>query len=293
MTCPETLDAFFSGLEGCEVIVLHMAGVITIQQEVAPAVYDVNVNGTRHIIEKCREYGVRRLVYVSSVHAIPEPDRPATVTEIGRFSAGDVVGAYARTKAEATQLVLDAVRDGLDAVVVHPSGITGPGDNGRNHLNQLMLMYLQHRLPAGVRGGYDLVDVRDVAEGVVNAAEKGRSGECYLLSNRYVSIPELIEYMRAATGRRLRLGSLPLWLARAFVPLAEAVARAKRARPLFTAYALRVMGTKGRFSHAKATRELGYHPRDIRETVADTIAYLRQGAAGGRKRRRALSRARA
>ena len=280
VTKPDTLDPFFSGLEDSEVIVLHMAAIISIQNRVSPALYNVNVNGTGNILNKCLQYHVKRLVYVSSVHAIPEPDRISTVTEISHFSKDAVEGAYAVTKAEATQMVLDAGQKGLDVVVVHPSGIFGPGDLGRNHLTQLALMYLHHRLPMGVRGGYDFVDVRDVADGILRAAERGRSGECYLLSNRYVSMPEFLELMREAAGRKARTPCCPLWLAKALVPAAEGIAKLRGKRPIFTGYSLKVMGTNSRFCHDKATAELGYRPRDFRDTVADTMSFLKETGDG-------------
>ena len=274
VTKPDTLNVFFSGLEDSEVIVLHMAAIISIQDKVSPAVYNVNVNGTRIILGKCLQYHVKRLVYVSSVHAIPEPDKISTITEVDHFSKDSVEGAYAVTKAEATQLVLDTGKKGLDVVVVHPSGITGPGDLGRNHLTQLAQMYLHHKLPMGVRGGYDFVDVRDVADGILRAAERGRSGECYLLNNRYVSISEFLEFMRVATGRKAHKGCCPLWLAKVVAPAAEAIAKLQKKRPIFTKYSLKTMEANGHFCHDKATMELGYHPRDFKDTVADTMSFL-------------------
>lgn len=274
VTRPETLVPFFEGLSGPEAVVLHMAGIVTIQDEVSPSVRNVNVNGTLHILEKCFQYRIRRLVYISSVHAIPEPPEVAVVREISSFSGSAVEGTYAVTKAEATRLVLEAGRHGLDVVVVHPSGILGPGDTGTNHLNQLLRMYLHRRLPFGVRGGYDLVDVRDVAEGILSAAEQGRAGECYLLTNRYATVPELLDLLRAAAGRSHRPPCLPLWLARAALPLTTLLARLTRTRPLFTRCSLKVLGTRSRFSHEKATRELNYRPRDLWETVAETAAAL-------------------
>jgi dihydroflavonol-4-reductase len=268
------MDAFFSGLEDYEVIVLHMAAIISIQDKVSDAVYNVNVNGTKNVIDKCFEYHVSRLLYVSSVHAVPEPDKITTITEVDQFSKDAVLGAYAITKAAASQLVIEAGKRGLDIVIVHPSGITGPGDLGRNHMTQLMQMYLHHKLPMGVEGGYDFVDVRDVAARIIAAADKGRSGQCYLLSNRYVTIAELLECMRLATGRKAKKGCCPYWLAKAAAPAAELIAKASHTRPIFTSYSLKTVEANGHFCHDKATMELGYHPRDIKYTVKDTMDYL-------------------
>ena len=153
----QSLRPLFEGAKGREVICIHTAGIIDISDQVSPLAYDVNVNGTKNILALCREYKVSRLLYVSSVHAIPEGDKSAVLHEVSHFSPDEVVGGYAKTKAEATQAVLDAAQAGLDAVVVHPSGILGPYDRSGNHLVQLVTDYIKGKLPACVRGGYDLV----------------------------------------------------------------------------------------------------------------------------------------
>ena len=274
ITKRESLEGIFSGLECNEVIVIHTAGIISIGDEVTPLLYNVNVKGTKNIIEQCMRHHVKRLVYISSVHAIPETDKTATISETAQFSKDTVVGAYAATKAEATEAVLEAVKNGLDAVVVHPSGIVGPYDSGNNHIVQLISMCISGRLPAGVTGGYDFVDVRDVAKGCLEAAEHGTKGGCYILSNRYFTIKELLECVRRTAGGRKK-ACLPMGLARAFVPAFEWAARITHTRPLYTRYALYTISSNGHFTHDKATAELGYHPRDMQATIADTISWLR------------------
>ena len=273
---PETLRPLFEGCEDMETIVIHTAGIIDISNHVSPELYDVNVNGTKNILALCREYPVKRLVYVSSVHAIPEQKRGNVTGEIRDFSPDAIVGGYAKTKAEATREVLRAAQEGLDAVVVHPSGILGPYDRSGNHLVQMVAEYLHGTLPACVKGGYDFVDVRDVAEGCLLAAEKGRKGECYILSDRYCEIREVLEIAGDVSGKK-KLPVLPLWMAKMAAPFIQLHARRKKRRPLYTAYSLHVLGTGERFSHKKATEELGYHPRDLKVTIRDMVAEM-QGA---------------
>lgn len=273
ITRPETMQEIFTGIDYPKTIVIHAAGLITIGNEITSALYNVNVVGTRNMIEVCRKYGVSRLVYVSSVHAISEGDGLRVITETKYFSKDLVEGAYAKTKAEATQAVMEAIDEGMDAVVVHPSGILGPGDDGRNHITQLIQSYMKGKLPGGVTGGYDFVDVRDVADGVIAAAEKGRKGECYILSNRFVPIPDLMKYMQKATGGPKKI-CFPLSLAKMMAPVFELAGKVTKKRPLFTRYSLHTMESNGRFSHDKATMELGYSPRDMMDTVSDTINYL-------------------
>ena len=159
-------------------------------------------------------------------------------------------------------------------MVVHPSGILGPGDYGHGHLTQLVTDYLNGRLTACVKGGYDFVDVRDVAAGILAAADKGRKGECYILSNRFYSVRELLDTLHDVTGRKKIKTVLPLWFAKGTAPLAETYYKILRQPPLYTRYSLYTLTGNGRFSHEKADRELGYTTRDMQETLRDTAAFL-------------------
>ena len=104
----ETLRPLFEGVGNREILVIHTAGIIDIADRVSESMYQVNVGGTKNIVELCLEYHVKRLVYVSSVHAIPEKEGNQVIEEVREFSPEKVVGGYAKTKAEATEAVLDA-----------------------------------------------------------------------------------------------------------------------------------------------------------------------------------------
>jgi dihydroflavonol-4-reductase len=271
-------------MEGCggEAVVVHCAGIVEISGKSNRRLYDVNVGGTKNVLSACALYGARRLVYVSSVHAIPILPRGQVMREIEAFSPDDVAGPYDKTKAEATRLVLDAAKGGLDAVCVHPAGIIGPHGNPAVGAARLITACLRGRLPAAVIGGFDFVDVRDVADGIVAAADSGRTGACYILSNRFVSFRELLDTLTGVAGlRKVRL-FLPAWVALSVAPLAEAYYRLMRKAPLFTRYALNTATRNALYSHEKATRELGYVPRSLTRTMIDIVA-----ASGTKRKRRA------
>ncbi len=294
VTDPEGLAGFFAAPEGERRIVIHAAGIVSIASRFDPKVQRVNVQGTKNVVDLCMQTGVDKLVHVSSVHAIPELPHGQTVTEISHFDPDKVVGLYAKTKAEATQYVLDAASRGLNASVVHPSGITGPYDRGRGHLTQLLVDYCNGSLSAGVHGGYDFVDVRDVASGIISCCEKGRSGECYILSNRYFEIGELFEIFSKVTGRRRIKTMLPMWFAKSTAGLSELYYRLKKQPPLYTAYSLYTLSSNALFSNQKARRELDYSTRPFDQTIADTLLWLTElgrirpqdekKSAGGRKK---------
>lgn len=269
---PETLEALFEEAKEGENIVIHTAGKIEISKKVSPGLYEVNVNGTKNMLRVCMRYPVARFLYVSTVHAIPEPPVGQKILETAYFSPELVVGGYAKTKAEATQAVLTAAGEGFPAIVVQPSGMLGPYDKGRNHLIQLVYDYIKGILPACVEGGFDFVDVRDVAKGCLLAAEKGTPGQCYILSGHYSTIYELLD----CAGRycnKAPLRMVPLGLAKAAVPFIALAAKLEGRRPLYTAYSLRTLTGNSDYSKEKAVCELGYRVRALEETVRDTVRW--------------------
>lgn len=269
-----SLEALFRNCVEYRTIVIHTAGIVNIADEVSRLMYDVNVKGTANIAKLCLAYKAARLVYVSSVHAIPEKGRLQVMNETERFSPEWVTGGYAKTKAEATALVLAMVKErGLPAVVVQPSGILGPYDRKGNHLVQLVKDYARGKIPACVKGGYDFVDVRDVAYGCVAAAEKGRTGECYILSNRHYEIRDVLRMVRQLQGGR-RIPTLPSSIAKCALPFLEWQARRRVQRPLYTRYSLYTLRSNDKFSHNKATAELNFCPRDLYFTIRDTVRQL-------------------
>ncbi len=271
----ESLRPCFENLGGRQLVVIHCAAIVSIASKFNQAVYDVNVTGTKNITDLCAEYSAAKLVYVSSVHAIAEASRGTVIRETKQFSPDKVVGLYAKTKAEATAYVLEAAEKGLNACVVHPSGITGPYDRGRGHLTTLVIDYCTRKLSAGVGGGYDFVDVRDVSEGVIKACEKGRQGECYILSNKFFKIRKILNILHDITGKRKIKVFLPLWFVRATAPLAERYYEILRETPLFTPYSIYTLNSNALFSNEKARDELGYTTRDMRNTLEDTVSWLK------------------
>lgn len=272
----ESLRGFFTNRENKELVVIHCAGIVSIASQEVPAVFKVNVNGTRNVVDLCEEYHIKKLVYVSTVHAIPEKQKGEIITEIKDFNPDEVVGFYAKTKSEATAYVLAAARRGLNASVVHPSGISGPYDNGNGHLTTLVIDYCKNRLVAGIKGGYDFVDVRDVAVGIIACCSKGKPGEGYILSNKYFTVPEILSMLHEITGKREIKTILPLWLAQLTAPLAELYYKILRQTPLYTAYSIYTLNSNAQFSHEKATIELGYTTRDMRQTLGDTVDWLKK-----------------
>jgi dihydroflavonol-4-reductase len=183
---------------------------------------------------------------------------------------------YDRSKALAEREVQRGLKAGLDAVVIYPTAIVGPHDYGPSYLGEGLLRLMQRKLPALVTGGYDWVDVRDVVEGAITAAEKASAGSTYILSGHWLpfsGIAGMVAELSDTPPPRL---TLPLWLAHLGVPVMAAVSKFTGRRPLYTHFSLRVLKGNRNMSHDKATRELGYRPRPLKETIADTLNWLKE-----------------
>ena len=197
------------------------------------------------------------------------------MAETTEFSSSLVHGDYAKSKAEATALVLAAAERGLNASVVQPSGIIGPGDERGGNITKLISAFLRGKLPLAVKGGYDFVDVRDVAHGVFLCSERGKRGKCYILSGHYATVREVLVTVRELAGLKRAVLCVPLKTAKMFAPVAEKLCLRFGRPPAFTPYAIAVLASNGNFSHGAATSELGYRPRSLRRTLADTLSWLK------------------
>lgn len=266
-----SLRDFFDLEDGEDAVLLHCAALISIASRTDPRVREVNVTGAENVMKAARAAGVRRAVYVSTVHAIPEGVRGRMITEVDRFDPALVTGQYAKSKAEMSQRVLDMAAEGFDVSVVHPSGMIGPGDTaGRNHMVRVIKAYATGRIRLSIPGGYDFADARDIAGGILLCAEKGRSGQCYILSGHYLTIEAAAFEIGRLMQREIRHLNVPGPLLKIAAAVGEVFAG--RGEPaLLTPQALKTLLSNVRFSHDKAARELGYTVRPISESIRDTL----------------------
>ena len=276
LTDMESLARFFAVEEGTETIVIHCASVVTVNPDFNQTVMNVNVGGTLNIIDQCLMHPeCKKLVYVSSTGAIPERPKGQPIREVDHFDDSVLKDCYSQSKALATQAVLDAVRErGLDACVVHPSGIMGPEDFAVGETTSTMIKIINGEMPAGIDGSFNLCDVRDLADGTIRAAEKGRSGECYILGNREVRFKDFARMIAEEAGTKPMRMFLSLGMANMMGKMMEKQAKHKGTKPLMTSFSVYNLARNNCFDSTKAIRELGYRTRSYQETMHDEIQWL-------------------
>jgi dihydroflavonol-4-reductase len=263
----ESLTRAFAGCER----VFHLAARISIVPGDEELVRAVNVDGTKNVVDACLAAGVKRLVHFSSIHALSPEPHDVAIDETRALTSSPRMPPYDRSKAAGERHVQDGIARGLDAVIVNPTAILGPHDYGPSAMGRVLLDLYHRRLPALVDGGFDWVDVRDVVAGALAAADRAPTGARYLLSGERRTVRDLANIVRDVTGVRPPRLVSPMWLARVGAPFATAAARIVGRQPLYTRHSLHALRNHQLVSHAKATRELGYEPRPLVDTI--TAAY--------------------
>jgi len=266
-----TLVPIFQGAD----VVFHCAALISIVPGIFPELHRVNHEGTLNVLRACHEAKVRRLVHVASIEAIGDLQCGRPVCEEDGFNPDKAMIEYGVTKATAALEVLKEVRNGLDVVIVSPVGVVGPYDFKPSQMGKMVLDYVAKKLPAYPDGGFDFVDSRDVAKALLAAAEKGRTGENYLVTGGHLSVKEMMEMLERVSGIRKPLFKLPHWLLTIVALGSEAWYHLFGGNPIVTRGSLRILRSRLKVCGEKTRRELGVEPTPLEKTFADQIAFFR------------------
>lgn len=256
-------------------VVYHLAAKVELDRDLDGSVQTINVEGTRNVAQACLAAGLR-MVHTSSHHALVlEPlDQPL---DESKPLALNHPCFYHRSKAQAEQLVSQMVQEqGLNAVIVNPGTITGPHDYEPSMFAQGLIDLAKGKLPAMLGIKTDCADARDIAAAMIAAAERGRTGERYLLSGEALPMRELTALWSEITGCKVPQLFLPLWFGWLIIPFTVGIARLTGQKPLFTANMLRASVANDVIDCAKAARELDYQPRSIEDSLRDSFHFYQQ-----------------
>ena len=254
--------------------VYHVAADYRLWTPEPRALYRTNVDGTRIVLEAAGEAGVSRVVHTSSVAALGVPADGRPGTEDTPVTLGDMAGHYERSKFLAEELALDFARRGLPVIVVNPAASLGPWDVRPTPTGQMIVDFMLGRMRATVETGLNAVHVRDVARGHLLAAERGKPGERYILGHRNLRLTELFGILAEITGRRPPRFRVPYSIAWLAAAGCEGLARVTGRPPAVPLAMVRMAHKRMYFSPARAVRELGLPQTDVREALADAIAWF-------------------
>ena len=248
-------------LSGCDVV-FHVAADYRLWVRDPDEMYRSNVEGTRYLLEAARKQGVRRVVYTSSVATMgfsSGSKNGDVADEQSPVGIEDMIGHYKRSKFMAERVAVEAARSGVDVVIVNPTTPIGERDSKPTPTGRIVVDFLKRKFPAYVETGLNLVDATECARGHVQALEKGKSGERYILGGENLTLKQILDRLGAITGLKSPTVKLPYIFALAAGVVDEVVTgRILGREPRATIDAVR-MGRKMMFvSSAKAERELGW-----------------------------------
>ncbi len=278
----DAVPRFAGALAGCDVV-FHTAAYFREYYgagDHGPKLEAINVSGTLALAEAARARGVRRMVHMSSAGTIGlradgspgnEDTPPAPIARKNLYFKSKVVAAERLSEL--------AQRIGLDVVQVLPGWMFGPWDAAPTSSGRLVLDFLAGTLRAIPPGGMNAVDARDVAAGMIRAADRGRPGNKYILGGSFVTLGDIADTLAEITGLPAPHARIPYPVAWAYASFAETWARITGGETLISVVAVRAMHAKLHVSSARAERWLGWHHRPLRETLLDEVAWYRSHAA--------------
>jgi len=258
-------------------VVFHCAALVSILRRPTPELVAANVEGTRNVITAVRAAQVPRLVHCSTVGAVglSENGKPCTEQARWNFAEHGLNDGYVTTKRQAEDVVEQAVRDGLDAVVVNPTYMLGPHD-AKPSSGKLIVGVVERQAPGYSSGRNNFVDVRDVARGMVLAWQKGQRGERYILGGENLSYREIFRSIAEVAGVPPLTWAVPRVVALAVGVAGDVQHRLTGREPLITSNSARwAYCSTFQFSSAKAVADLGYTHGPLDRAISDALAWFR------------------
>jgi dihydroflavonol-4-reductase len=276
-----------AAVAGCDAL-FHCAADYRLWSPRPRDLYASNVDGTDNLLRAAADAGIGRVVYTSSVGALGLSGNGHPADESTPVTLADMVGHYKRSKFLAERVAETWAARGLPVVIVNPSTPVGDGDLKPTPTGQMIVDFLNRRVPAYVDTGLNLVDVRDVAEGHWLAAARGRPGEKYILGHRDLSLKEIYDLLAALTGLPAPRHRVPHWLPLTAAAVDTAVARLSRRPPRIPLEAVRLARHRMYFDPAKAVRELGLPQTPVEEALGRAVGWFAEhGYVAARRERRA------
>lgn len=279
----ESIDGFAAHLSGCDVL-FHTAAYFREYYgdgDHWAKLEQLNVHGTIKLLDAAERAGVKKVIYVSSSGVIgaPKPGQPGD--ESTPPDATALRNLYFKSKVLAETAVFEWLNTHtLPVVLILPTWMHGPGDAAPTSAGQMVRDHLVRKHPAVPAGGTPVVDARDVAAAMINAVARGRSGERYIVNNRYVSLPELTRVLEQVSGVPAPRIQLPYPMAITVAFVAETIARLRKQSTLLTVNGIRTLQYHHELSSAKAMHELGATFRPIEDTLRDSVSWQRANAPG-------------
>jgi len=251
-------------------VVIHCAAIISIDGDPQGIVFKTNTEGPKNILEVSIQKRVKKIIHISSVHAVTETPHSIPYDEYRPYK-NQRSSAYDYSKAQGEQILLHGSKNNaIEVIVLRPSCVIGPFDFKPSKMGSALLDFYHEKVPLIPDGGYDLVDIRDVVSSIVNAIQHGKDGEIYLLSGKYYNFKELSQTIHNVTGKKTPSLIIPYWLMKSILPFVSFHAKITKSAPSFTKESIEaIRNGHPNMNHTKARAVLNHNPRPLEETLRD------------------------
>lgn len=267
---PSSLEKFIDGADA----IVHLGAVVTIHQK-SPEALKVNIEGTRHLLDQAIKLGVRKFIYFSSIHSLNVFPLDEVLDETREYNIKSRFD-YDRSKVISEQMVLEAGRSDFRTIILNPTAVVGPADHRPSLMGKAIIRLYQGKIPALLKGGYNWVDVRDVAQATRAALINEFPERKFLLSGHWHTMEDLGRFVAEAGGKPCPNRKVPFWLARTGAGLMSAIPWMKKEDQLFTSASLYTLQNSHRnISSERANKWLGFSPRPFSQTVSDTVQWFK------------------
>lgn len=269
------LESIRSALTGCDIL-YHVAAYYSLWDRDQQLIYEINVEGTRKILQAAKEKGLEKIVYTSTVGCIGLNEDQTPATENTFFNQITLSNDYKKSKYQAEQVALEFARGGLPMVIVNPSTPVGPRDIKPTPTGKIILDFLNREMPAYLDTGLNLIDVKDCARGHILAEQKGVPGERYILGNQNMSLLDILLTLEKITGLKAPRIKMPFWVALTAGWACEMVSNHLTGKPP----AVPLAGVKMAkyfmyFDSSKAVQKLGLAQNPVENALRQSVDWFK------------------
>jgi dihydroflavonol-4-reductase len=275
----ENVAGFAEALQGCDVL-FHTAAYFREYYQSGdhwPKLEKINVKGTLELLEQADKHGVKKAIHVSSGGVIGEDDSKGLADESTAASGFALENLYFRSKVETEKAIAKFLKThSLQVVMILPGWMYGPGDAAPTSAGQLVQDFLERKLPGVLNGGAGIADARDVAQAMIAAAGKGKSGERYIVGGKLYKLADIMQTLEKVSGVPAPRLRIPTPVALAIAWLSQTYARLTGGSTLLTVNGVKTIANPHQISSEKAVRELGASFRPLEDTLRDTVNWYRR-----------------
>ena len=265
-------------MEGSDAV-FHSAAYVSVENIDIPLMHEINVVGTKNICQAAIDANIPKLIHFSSIHAFNQLPTNEPLDEERPLVSNKNAPPYDKTKAAAQRLVYDACDSGLDATILHPTGIIGPFDFKPSRMGKVLLDIMTRKMLININAGFNWVDVRDVSEAAINCITLGKQGQHYIIPGQWATFEQISTMISNQLHLRTNLVTLPFWSAYLALPFAFLFSKLTGNRPSFSRGSLHALAEQCQNIPGNlAKKEIGHSPRPLVETINDTITWFKKNA---------------